>query len=243
MKQIKIITLFPQFLNIFIETSIIKRAIEKQLVNIDIIDLRKFGEGKNLIVDDYPCGGGDGMVLKVNVLYDAIEFAKSNKDSYVVLLSPQGKKFNQQKAYELQKLNKQIILVSGHYEGFDERISHYVDEEISIGDYVLTGGEIPSMVITDAIVRLVPGVIKKSSHLNESFAKKYLDYSVYTRPINFNSHCVPEVLLSGHHQLIEKYRQKSAFINTYNKRKDLIDFNNLTEEENIWINSIKDKSK
>lgn len=239
MKKIKIITLFPQFLNSFIETSIMKKAIERKATTIEIINLRQFGINKNLAVDDYPYGGGQGMVLKVDVVAKAINFARKNQESHVILLSPQGKQFNQKKAYELGKLNKTLIIVSGHYEGFDERIKNYIDEEISIGDYVLTGGEIASMVITDAIVRLLPGAIKQESHLNESFSSKYLDYPVYTRPDNFEGYKVPEVLLSGNHKLIEQYRRKTAFFNTYHKRKDLIDFNELNNEEKEWLNEIE----
>lgn len=234
--QIDIITLFPEsFAGIF-NTSIIKRAQDKNLVRINIHNLRDWADDKHKTVDDTPYGGGAGMVLKVDVmdrcLDDVVgaEFSRPNSATgcdtpdgktpplqKTVLLTPQGKTFTQSKARQLAKLDN-IILICGHYEGFDQRIrDHLIDEEISIGDYVLTGGEIPAMVLVDSISRLVPGVIKRESHQNESFSiknnhtgrpPKLLEYPQYTKPAEYKEWKVPSVLLSGNHQKIDQWRKK-----------------------------------
>ena len=208
--KIDIITLFPDMFVGPFEESIIKRAQDKELVNIKTHDLRKWSKDKHNSVDDRPFGGGKGMVLMVEPLDKAIENLKS-KDSKVILLSPQGKTFDQETARNLVK-EKHLILISGHYEGFDERIrKHLVNDEISIGNFVLTGGELPAMVITDAVVRLIPGVLDKEATDKESFSESnVIDYPQYTRPSEYKEWKVPEVLLSGNHAEIDKWREQKA---------------------------------
>jgi tRNA (guanine-N1)-methyltransferase len=219
--KIDIITLFPSMFSGFIYESIIKRAIEKEKVKINIINLRDYSEDIHRNVDDYPFGGGSGMVLRVEPVYKAIEALKT-KDSKIILMTPQGQKYSQKKAYSLTN-EKHLIIICGHYEGFDERIRAFVDEEISIGDYVLTGGEIPAMAITDSIVRLIDGVIKEESHLNDSFNNNLLDAPVYTKPREFMGMEVPEVLLSGNHKLINEWRLKKQLERTEERRPDLLE--------------------
>lgn len=193
------------------EESIVKRAREKELVEIKIHNLRGWASDKHKTVDDRPYGGGGGMVLMVEPIYKALEDLKT-KNSKVVLLTPQGKVFNQKRAQRLSRL-KHLILIAGHYEGFDERIrEHLIDEEISIGNYVLTGGELPAMVVIDSIVRLIPGVLGTEESLSDETHSKsgYIKYPVYTRPESFKGWKVPEVLLSGNHKEIEKWRKKKA---------------------------------
>lgn len=215
--KIDILTLFPNMFESFLNESIIKRAINKNLVTINIHDIRNYSPYKNKQVDDYSYGGGAGMVLMCEPIFNALDKLK-NKDSLTIMLTPSGQTFKQGIAYDLSK-HKHIILLCGHYEGFDERIKTIVDLEISIGDFVLTGGEIPAMAITDAIVRLIDGVINKKSLESESFNDELLDYPVYTKPATFRGLKVPEVLLSGHHANIEKYR-KEMQIKLTDLRKD-----------------------
>ncbi len=219
--KIDILTLFPNMFNGFLEESIIKRAININAAKINLINFRDFSKLSNHQVDDTPYGGGRGMVLRCEPIIDALDSVKTN-DSKVILLSPQGQTFNEQKALEL-KNEKHLIMICGHYEGFDERIRSFVDEEISIGDYVLTGGELPAMVITDSIVRLLPDVIKEESYLNDSFMNNLLDYPTYTKPPIFRDLKVPDVLLSGHHENIKKWREEEALKNTKKKRNDLLE--------------------
>ena len=219
--KIDILTIFPEMFEGFINTSIIKRAIKKEIVEIQIHDIRKYSTDKHKKVDDYSYGGGRGMVLMPQPIFDAVDDIKT-KDSKVLLMTPQGRKYKQSLAYDLSK-EKHIIIICGHYEGFDERIRTLADAEISIGDYVLTGGELPSMVITDSIVRLLDGVIEQESHLNDSFNNNLLDYPVYTKPENFRGMKVPEVLLSGHHANIKKYREEEALKKTKERRPDLLE--------------------
>ena len=204
--KIDILTLFPDMFEGFLSESIIKRAIEKKLVEINIINFRDYTLDPHNKVDDTPFGGGAGMVLMIQPIYDAVKAIRT-EDSQVILLSPSGKTFNQTKAKSLKNY-KHLILICGHYEGFDDRIKSIIDEEISIGDFILTGGELPAMMISDAVIRLVDGVISKESLDSESFDTELLDYPVYTKPREFEGMEVPEVLLSGNHKLIEEYRQK-----------------------------------
>ncbi|WP_339025189.1 tRNA (guanosine(37)-N1)-methyltransferase TrmD [Spiroplasma endosymbiont of Agriotes lineatus] len=243
MTTIQIITLFPEIFVSFINTSIIKNAVKKEKIKFNIINLRDFAVDKHQQVDDYQYGGGNGMVLMAPIVVAAINYARKQiPNSQVILLSPQGKTFKQHIASEIASSNNSLILVCGHYEGFDERIRDFVDIEISIGDYVLSAGEIASMVISDAVIRLLPGVIQESSHQNDSFTSKYLDYPVFTKPLVFNDQQVPDVLLSGYHKNIDIWRKQQAFYNTYKKRPDLIDLNQLTPQEQIWIAELeKDK--
>lgn len=219
--RIDILTLFPNMFSGFLEESIIKRAIEAKKVEIHLINFREFSTLNNHQVDDTPYGGGSGMVLRCEPIIAALESVRT-KNSKVILLCPQGTPYKEEKALELKE-EQHLIFICGHYEGFDERIRYYVDEEISIGDYVLTGGELPSMVITDSIVRLLPDVIKKESFEQDSFMNGKLDYPTYTKPPVFRGHAVPEVLLSGHHQNILKWREEMSLENTKKRRADLLE--------------------
>ena len=223
--KIDILTIFPNMFEGFLNTSIIKRAIEDKLVEINTINIRDYSDYPNKKVDDYPFGGGGGMVLMPEPIYKAVESIRT-EDSLVVLMTPQGRTYYQEMAYELLDYNH-IIIICGHYEGFDERILDLVDLEISIGDYILTGGEIPSMVIADSIVRLVDGVIQKDSHINESFQNNLLDYPVYTKPQDFKGKKVPEVLISGHHENIRKWRLEQQIEKTKQRRPDLLEDGDL----------------
>lgn len=235
--KIDILTLFPNMFNGFKDESIIKRAIDSKKVSINTINFRDFATNKHKKVDDTPYGGGSGMVLMCQPIFDAVNSIKK-ENSKVVLLSPQGKKFNQKKAYELSK-EEHLILICGHYEGFDERIKSICDEEISIGDYVLTGGELPAMVLCDSIVRLVKGVIDDSSSLYESFNDNLLDYPTYTKPRNYKGMRVPEVLLSGDHEKIEKWRKEKRLELTKEKRPDLLSKGLKLEKQGIRKNKNK----
>ena len=219
--KIDILTLFPKLFEGFLEESIIKRAREKELVEINVIDFREFSTLPHNQVDDTPYGGGGGMVLRCEPLIEAILHYKT-PDSNVILMCPQGVPFKEQKAISLSK-EKHLILVCGHYEGFDERIRSFVDEEISIGDYVLTGGELASMVVTDAVTRLLKGVIKESSHEKDSFTQNMLDYPTYTKPYEYKGMKVPDILLSGDHKKIDAWREEMALENTKKRRSDLLD--------------------
>ncbi len=230
MKKISIITLFPKMIQGFFEESIVKRAVEKKLVEIELINLRDFAINDYGSVDDRPYGGGVGMIMRVDVIYRALskifnfQFSIFNKNpkSKVILTSPKGKQFNQKKAVEYSKLNR-LIIIAGHYEGVDERVLEYVDEEVSLGDFVMTGGEITAAAITDAVVRLIPKVLKKAEATQlESFSEKLLEYPQYTRPENFKGKKVPKVLLSGDHKKIEEWRIKMTYRETLKKRKDLL---------------------
>ena len=217
--KIDILTLFPEMFDGFLNTSIIKRARELGQVDINVHNFRDYSLDKHGRVDDYPYGGGAGMVLMCEPIFRAVEDIKTD-DSLVIMLSPSGRVFKQSLAVDLSK-EKHIILLCGHYEGFDERIKTIVDMELSIGDYVLTGGEVPAMVITDTITRLIPGVITGASLDSESFNDGLLDYPNYTRPEIFRGMKVPDVLLSGHHKNIEKYRHEEKIRLTRKNRQDL----------------------
>ncbi len=219
--KIDILTLFPNMFDGFLNESIIKRARENNKVEINIHNFRDYSLEPHKKVDDYGFGGGAGMVLMPQPIFDAVD-ALREVDTKVILMTPQGVPYQQKQAYSLAKL-KHIIIICGHYEGFDERIRSIVDLEISIGDYVLTGGEIPSMVIVDSVVRLLSGVIEEESHLNDSFSNNLLDYPVYTKPVDFRGMKVPEVLLSGHHANINKWRLEQSIKKTQERRPDLLE--------------------
>lgn len=219
--KIDILTLFPEMIKPFINDSIIKRAIDSKKVEINIHNFRDYSLDPHKKVDDYQYGGGAGMVLMPQPIFDAVHDLKS-KDSKVILLTPQGIQYKQKIAYDLSH-EKHLIIICGHYEGFDERIRTIVDMEISIGDYVLTGGEIASMVLVDSITRLIDGVIEGESHLNDSFNNNLLDYPVYTHPADFRGLKVPDVLLSGHHENITKWRQEEQIKRTKKRRNDLLE--------------------
>lgn len=222
--KIDIITLFPDMFKGPFDMSMLWKAQERDLVSIATHVLREYGLGARRTVDDTPYGGGDGMVLRAEPMVAAIEAAKAkNPDAKVIIMTPSGHKFNQAKAQQLA-MEPGLILVAGHYEGFDERIFSYADEQISIGDYVLTGGELPAMVLVDAVVRLIPGVLggEASAH-DESFSDpNLLEYPHYTRPVEFRGERVPEVLMNGHHAEIEKWRAERAAEKTKEYRPDLL---------------------
>ena len=219
--KIDILTIFPNMFDGFLSESIIKRALDKGLVTINVHDIRAYSTDKHKRVDDYGFGGGQGMVLMPQPIFDAVDDIKT-EDSKVILMTPQGESYKQSKAYDLTK-EKHLILICGHYEGFDERIRTLADMEISIGDYVLTGGELASMVITDSVVRLIDGVITSDSHIKDSFNDNLLDYPVYTKPVNFRVMEVPEVLLSGHHKNIDEFRKNESLKRTKERRPDLLE--------------------
>ena len=218
------LTLFPEFIESIKSYSIIRRAIENGLISVESINIRDFAINKHGQVDDYPYGGGQGMVMMVEPVYKAIESVKT-ENSHVVFLSPQGKVLNQKRTKDLSK-KEHIVLLCGHYEGIDERIiENYIDEEISIGDYVLTGGEIPAMVLIDSVSRMIDGVLASSeAYEDESHMDGLLEYPQYTRPQEFMGLKVPDVLLSGNHQEIEKYRREMSILQTKKKRPDLFKF-------------------
>lgn len=218
--RIDILTLFPGMFDGFKTESIIKRAIDKKLVTINIIDIRNYTPYKSKQVDDYQFGGGGGMIMMCEPVFNAVESIRTN-DSHVILLTPRGKTYNEKKAYELKEY-KHLIIICGHYEGFDERIYTLADSLVSIGDFILTGGELPSMMITDSVVRLIDGVITKESLETESFNDNLLDYPVYTKPRNYRGMEVPEVLVNGNHKLINEYRQKERERITKEYRDDLL---------------------
>ena len=237
--KIDIVTLFPDMFAGPFDESIIKRARDKKLVEIKIHDLRKWTHDRHKTVDGKPYGGGPGMILKPQPVFDAVEELKMEtcsrrrdgklKNRKIILLTPQGKPFKQEKAQKLSKLDH-LILIAGHYEGFDERIRDLVDEEISIGDYVLTGGELPAMVVVDSVVRLIPGVVGSKESLKEESHSSpgYIEYPQYTRPEDFKGKKVPEVLLSGNHAEIDKWRKEQAVKRT---KKRLLNKSHL---ESSW---------
>ncbi|HAB67184.1 MAG TPA: tRNA (guanosine(37)-N1)-methyltransferase TrmD [Firmicutes bacterium] len=221
--KIDILSLFPGMFDGFLNESIIKRAINKGLVEVNIIDFRKYSKLSNSQVDDTPYGGGGGMVLRIEPIYDALmDIKKDSKDAKVILMTPDGVPYKQSIATSL-KNEKHLIFICGHYEGFDERIRSLCDMEISIGDYVLTGGELPAMIISDSIIRLLPGVITNTSLDSESFNDKLLDYPTYTKPQEFMGMKVPDVLVNGHHAKIEAWRKEKQIERTKERRPDLLD--------------------
>ncbi len=218
--KIDILTLFPEMFSKVFEESILKRAQEKGIAEIRIINFREYSKDPHQKVDDTPYGGGCGMVLTCQPIFDCIESIRT-KDSKVIMLTPDGTLYKQSLAYSLSK-EKHLILLCGHYEGFDERIRSICDYEISIGDYVLTGGEYPAMILTDSIIRLLPGVIEEESHLQDSFNNQLLDYPSYTKPRDFRGMEVPEVLVSGDHKKIDEFRHQMSYNRTVERRPDLL---------------------
>ncbi len=222
--KISILTLFPEMFQGPFDSSIIKRAKDKKLIDIEYVNIRDFGIGKHKLVDDTPYGGGNGMILRVDVVCEAIKKTKDkkykNNEEKVVLLDAHGKTFSQKTAQSYSKL-KHLIIVCGHYEGFDERIKKFIDEEISVGDFILTGGEIPAILITDSVARLITGVLREGSASFESFSP-YLEYPQYTKPQRYGDLSVPEILLSGDHKRIETWRKKESENITAKLRPDLI---------------------
>lgn len=239
--KITIMTLFPEFFDSFQTTSIISRALQRGQVDFETIDFRAYTTDKHNHVDDTPCGGGQGMLLSCQPIVDCIK-AIRQKDSYVVMLTPEGKPFTQMVARTYAKDISHLILLCGHYEGFDERIHAYVDEKISLGDFVLTGGEPAAIVISDAIIRLLDGVIQEDSHVDDSFENGLLEYPQYTRPVEYDGRYVPEVLLSGHHANIRKWRLKQSLLRTLEHRPDLLIGRTFTKEEEKIMKEIESEN-
>ena len=231
-----ILTLFPEMFRGPFEESIVKRAIDKGLIEITIHNIRDFSTDKHRTVDDYPYGGGPGMVMKPDPLFSAVESLELPPETPVVLLDPQGRLFNQGVALELAR-HQRLVLICGHYEGVDERVrKHLVTHEISIGDYILTGGEIPAMVLVDAVVRLVPGVVgSEESIQTDSLSSGLLQYPLYTRPADFRGWKVPEILLSGNHGEIASWRREQSLLRTLERRPDLLETAELTVGERAEV--------
>jgi len=220
--HVDVITIFPRMFDSVLGSSILKRAVEKGKLSVKVHNLRDYAEGRHQNTDDTPYGGGAGMVMKVEPIVKCLKAVEKKKKGYKILLTPAGKTFDQKTAKKLSG-KKNIILVCGHYEGFDRRVEDYIDEEISIGDYVLTGGEIPAMLIIDAVSRLLPGVLGNAESIKyESFMEELLDYPHYTRPADFKGKKVPAVLLSGNHAAIAAWRKEEALKLTKKNRPDLL---------------------
>jgi tRNA (guanine37-N1)-methyltransferase len=242
MMRFDILTLFPEMFSSPLRESILGRAIEKKLIQIHTVNIRNYASDKHQTVDDTPYGGGQGMVMKVEPIAEVIEWVKSkNPSAQTIYLTPQGKPFNQEMALRLSS-KPHLILLCGRYEGVDERVRElFVDEEISIGDYVLTGGELAAMVVVDAVSRLLPGVLGSDRSAEEdSFSHSLLEYPQYTRPFNFRERCVPEILISGNHSAISLWRRKEALKRTWERRPDLLAKANLSrEDEKILENFLR----
>jgi tRNA (guanine37-N1)-methyltransferase len=235
-----IITIFPEIFHGYLGESILKRAAQKGLLDVKVYNLRDYTTDRHKTVDDYPYGGGSGMVMKIEPLYNAINAIKADgKERWTVLLSPQGKPYSQDMAETLSKIDRRILFICGRYEGIDERAREFADEEISIGDYILTGGELPALVIIDSIARLIPGVLgDEESSKEESFTWGLLDYPHYTRPPEFKGMKVPDVLLSGNHEEIRKWRRTEAIKRTLQRRPDLLNKAELTKEDRRIISGL-----
>lgn len=219
--KITILTLFPEFFSAITENTIVKRAISKEKVVLNIVNIREYTKDKHRRVDSAPIGGGAGLIMKCQPIVDALR-ANTSENAHTILMSPRGKTFNQKMAEAYTQLDE-LVIICGHYEGIDERVNNYVDELVSTGDYVLTGGEIPSMLIVDSVVRLLDGVIRRESIIDESFESGMLEYPQYTEPRVFEGHEVPEILYSGNHGKIDRYRYLQALKITKEFRPDLFE--------------------
>ena len=237
--KIDILTIFPSMFDGFLSNSIIKRAISKGVVEVNIIDIRPFSEDKNKRIDDYPIGGGAGLVMKCQPVLDALKSVRKD-NSNVILMSPRGEKYNQQIAHELLDNNEHLIFICGHYEGLDERINKHVDRFLSIGDYILTGGELASMVISDSLIRLFDGAINNESISDESFENGLLEYPQYTFPRVYEGDEVPLVLFSGNHEIVRKWRLKESLKLTKELRSDLLENRKYTKEELKLLKEIEE---
>jgi tRNA (guanine37-N1)-methyltransferase len=240
MIRFDILTLFPEMIEGFFNTSILKRAIDKKLIEINIINFRDYATNARHSVDDYEFGGGAGMLISVEPIHKALEAIDGLKNSYKILTSPAGTVWNEAVAKRISKMDH-IVLICGHYEGFDARVLNYVDEEVSIGDFVLTGGELPACIIVDSVARLIEGVIASDSLQQESFQEGLLEYPQYTHPKVYDGKNVPEILFTGHHANIRKWRLKEALRKTYIKRPDLLKARNFTKEELKLMEEIKNE--
>jgi tRNA (guanine37-N1)-methyltransferase len=245
MMKIDVLTLFPEMFTGVFGHSILKRAEETQAASYRVINFREYADNKHNTVDDYPYGGGAGMVLKPQPIFDGVADlveTSESKQPRVILMCPQGERYTQKKAEELAQ-EEHLIFICGHYEGYDERIrEHVVTDEISIGDFVLTGGELGAMVVIDSVVRLLPGVLgNEQSHMKDSFSTGLLEHPHYTRPADFRGMKVPDVLISGNHRLIEEWRVKESLRRTFLRRPDLLEELPLDDQEKKWLEEIKNK--
>ena len=239
--KITILTLFPEMFEGFLTNSIIKRAIAKDLVQINIVNIRDYTLDKHHRVDSAPIGGGAGLIMKCQPILDCLNDVKSDK-SKTILLSPRGKTFNQNKAHEFAK-EEDLVIICGHYEGIDERVNKYVDELVSIGDYILTGGEIGAMGISDAVIRLLEGSIASESIVEESFEEGLLEYPQYTEPTEYNGDKVPDILYSGNHEAIKKWRKKQSLLLTKEHRPDLFEKYELSKADKKLLEESKSDSQ
>lgn len=234
--RITVLTLFKEQFDSFLNTSIISRILEKELCEVKVVDIRDYSKDKHRHVDDTPYGGGAGMLMRVDILADAIR-ANRNDDTYVLLTSPKAKPYEEKDAYRLLE-KEDLMIVCGHYEGVDDRISDFIDENVSIGDYVLTGGELPAMVVMDSIMRLINEGISSESLKEESYTDGLLEYPQYTRPFNFEGKEVPFVLTNGNHKEIRRFNLKGSLKETYLYRKDLLEKRDLSKEEKELLQEV-----
>lgn len=237
--KITVLTLFKEQFDSFLNTSIISRILEKELCEVKVVDIRDYSKDKHRHVDDTPYGGGAGMLMRVDVLADAIR-ANRDEDTYVLLTSPKAKPYEEKDAYRLLE-KEDLMIVCGHYEGVDDRISDFIDENVSIGDYVLTGGELPAMVVMDSIMRLINEGISSESLKEESYTDGLLEYPQYTRPFNFEGKEVPFVLTNGNHKEIRRFNLKGSLKETYLYRKDLLEKRDLSKEEKELLQEVIDE--
>lgn len=242
MMNIHILSLFPEMFTGVFNSSILKKAQEKNEVEINVVNFRDYSGNKHHQVDDYPYGGGAGMVLKPEPIFNAIEALPPSRGTNrrIILLCPQGERFTQKKAEELA-MEQELVFICGHYEGYDERIREYlVTDEISIGDFVLTGGELAAMTVVDSVVRLLPNVLGNAeSHEKDSFSTGLLEHPHYTRPVEYRGYKVPDVLMSGNHAAIDKWRKQQSLYRTFTRRPDLLDQIELTSEQECLLKEIK----
>lgn len=244
MMNIHVLSLFPDMFSGVFGASILKKAQEKDAVKLEVTDIRTFSGNKHNQVDDYPYGGGAGMVLKPEPMFSAVEAICAGKQPRIILMCPQGERFTQKKAEELSQ-EKELVFLCGHYEGYDERIrQHLVTDEISIGDFVLTGGELGAMTVIDSVVRLLPGVLgQEDSHVQDSFSTGLLEHPHYTRPAEFRGMKVPDVLLSGNHAKIEQWREEQSLKRTFERRPDLLDQYPLTDKQKLYLEKLKNNQQ
>ncbi|MCQ6557942.1 tRNA (guanosine(37)-N1)-methyltransferase TrmD [Paenibacillus mendelii] len=244
--RIDVLTLFPEMFDGVFRSSILGKARDKGIVQLNAVNFREFANNKHNTVDDYPYGGGGGMVLKPEPLFAAVEdlVPEDGAPPRVILMCPQGETYSQRKAEELAG-EEHLVFLCGHYEGYDERIrEHLVTDELSIGDYVLTGGELPAMTVIDSVVRLLPGVLgNETSAITDSYSTGLLEHPHYTRPAVFRDWEVPEVLLSGHHAHVAAWRREQSLLRTLNRRPDLLESAELTAKERAWLEQMRDKTK
>ena len=237
--KITILTLFPEMFDGFMNNSIIKRAIAKNVVTISIVNIRDFTKDKYGRVDSAPVGGGAGLIMKCQPVIDCLNSVK-NVGSKVLLMSPRGQTYNQKKAHDLLEKTQDLVIICGHYEGIDERVNDYVDELVSVGDFILTGGELGAMVISDSIIRLIDGAIAEESIVEESFENGLLEYPQYTEPYDYDGKKIPDILYSGNHQAIGKWRRKQSLKITKEYRKDLFDKVELTKQDKKLLQELKE---